>query len=76
MSDKYCGGMAFPLAAALPDGLYTVDPGMSLRDYFAAKAMTSLICAGADKISSEDGVVGMAAAAFIIADAMLRERAK
>lgn len=50
--------------------------GMTLRDYFAAKAMASLIVVGANKIGSQEGVNGMVAASFLIADAMLAERAK
>lgn len=74
MSDKYCGGMAFPLAAALPDGLYTVDPGMTLLDYFAAKAIPVAydICKSRANVNASD----IAELAYQTAYAMLRERAK
>lgn len=63
-----------------PDTLPTVDiiktdGGMSLRDYFAAKAMASDICAsanGAGAVHEE----ALAKWAYAMADAMLAERAK
>lgn len=54
----------------------TPKSDMTLRDYFAAKAMQSLLYVGAGKIGSPEGVEGLASASFIIADAMLRGRAK
>ncbi len=44
---------------------------MTLRDYFAAKAMNSMISRGAPLCSQ-----GMAKDAYTYADAMLLERAK
>ncbi len=77
MNNGYTGGPAFPVSA---DILSLPEPkalmGMTLRDYFAAKAMQSLLYVGAGKIGSPEGVEGLASASFIIADAMLRERAK
>ena len=62
---KETGGTAFPL----PLGSETVEgqEGMTLRDYFAAKAMSTL-CASYD---SEEAV---SAKAYRFADAMLRAR--
>lgn len=56
------GGPAFPFT---PDTLQT---GMSLRDYFAGMAMDRPVTGS----TPED----IAAEAYAIADAMLRERAK
>lgn len=68
MTDK-TGGSAFPLPATEWNG---ADEGMTLRDYFAAKAMAALI---------EDGGYGsrnndLAKGAYSVADAMLRAREK
>ena len=46
--------------------------GMTLRDYFAAKAMQGLLAIGFDSANIEED----AAAAYMMADAMLKERAK
>ena len=54
--------------------------GMSLRDYYAAKAMSALICeafidAGRQRRSDPDEVMQKTArAAFIAADAMIKAR--
>ena len=65
------GGPAFP-----HDGQQNYTGGMTLRDYFAAKAMqailyTSMRAAGSDGSVSFDLV---AAAAYRMADAMLKAR--
>ena len=49
--------------------------GMSLRDYFAAKAMQSLIVVDIGHID-ETWVTQMTTVAYRLADAMLREREK
>lgn len=49
-------------------------PGMSLRDYFAAKAMQAMV-ANNWPIIAEDGDA-LAATAYKLADVMLAERAK
>lgn len=56
------GGAAFPLFAA------TGYSGMTLRDYFAAKAMQGLIAVG------DTNPKTIAVAAYILADAMLCAR--
>lgn len=74
------GKAAFPLGANEYGG-HGSEFGMSLRDYFAAKAMQGMLSNG-DWVSNmvnatgqeADEVVGIAA--YEIADAMLRERAK
>ncbi|PND34560.1 hypothetical protein C1I89_10290 [Achromobacter pulmonis] len=66
------GGPAF---LNVPDGAGdrwgTWDMGMTLRDYFAAKAMQGDIAAGADK---RPDVADCAAWAYKMADAMLAAR--
>ena len=57
------GGAAFPVAHS-----YLIQPGMSLRDYFAAKAMQAL--------AQGNYFDATARQAYMIADAMLREREK
>jgi len=65
MSTKDDGGPAFPVIGEAG--------GMSLRDYFAAKAMQGFAAAGADEWPSAED---LAHDAYTLADAMLRERAK
>jgi hypothetical protein len=62
---KNNGGPAFPHLTA-----YQHDAGMTLRDYFAAKAMGSII--GLDKLSADQ----VADIAYFMADAMIAERDK
>jgi hypothetical protein len=64
------GGPAFP-----------VDPGfsgMNLRDYFAAKAMQSIVSCVVPGLSasSQESINAIGTAAYVIADAMLKERTK
>lgn len=81
------GGPAFPIPLN-PGSSYQghggeVD-GMTLRDYFAAKAMAGILCnefmvqrhrdAAKDNYIGEDDL--LATSAFAIADAMIAERAK
>lgn len=53
------------------------DPGMTLRDYFAAKAMQAMITksCGQDTTGGKKGVPLIAKFAYEFADAMLDERA-
>ena len=70
MSDK-TGGSAFPVT---PSEKFFVSSGMTLRDYFAAKAMQSLITnANSIEFSSREN---LATAAYLCADALLTERDK
>jgi len=59
---------------AFPTGMFDSD-GMTLRDYFAAKAMQSLLVVLREGIRPQD-IQLMARDAYGIADAMLKERAK
>lgn len=65
MSDKNSGGFAFPQ----PSSAIFDRPGMTLRDYFAAKAMQSLI----NHRAVNDAMVREA---YEVADAMIKERSK
>lgn len=65
MSDIKDGGPAFPVPEP---GL---ECGMTLRDYFAAKAMQG-ICAHSDTWGLD--VPQIAERAYLVADAMLRAR--
>lgn len=67
---------AFPVNTtnAANPGAYEADPGMSLRDWFAGQALGGMM-------ASESGIQPYpndwaAERAYIIADAMLSERAK
>ncbi|MRW88822.1 hypothetical protein GJ699_02355 [Duganella sp. FT80W] len=90
---KETGGAAFPDPGRAQSAQHRKDlteTGMTLRDYFAAQALTGLInepsegrggstagdiCAANNKL--QDNVQGVLAhAAYSIADAMLAERAK
>ena len=71
------GGQAFPLGASEYGG-HGPQAGMTLRDYFAAKAMQSLV-APLVGMSAEDFEHHLSVThkvAYKIADAMIAERAK
>ena len=76
------GGPAFPAEVLGVDelGEYRAPvTGMTLRDYFAAKAMQSLVngLSNNDRMAVLDGVLGFArisATAYCAADAMLKAR--
>jgi hypothetical protein len=66
---------AFPVADHDPQARRLLT-GMSLRDYFAAKAMQSLLAhAVTQENDSASGVTAsVSVAAYMVADAMLRAR--
>jgi small ligand-binding sensory domain FIST len=66
------GGPAFPRASNRPYGDHGYD-GMTLRDYFAAKALQGM-CAADGEFSQV--AARLAEWAYEYADAMLAERAK
>lgn len=66
MSNTNTGGPAFPSPT---DGML-VNEGMTLRDYFAAKAMQSMCLA----VRREQDVEIIPEAAYRMADAMLKAR--
>jgi uncharacterized FAD-dependent dehydrogenase len=69
MTDK-TGGPAFPYQEVLPDGMANLTPqiGMTLRDYFAAKAMQTMTH------RNEANVQFIAIQAYAMADEMLKAR--
>ena len=85
MANKNDGGPAFPATRtehvqALADPqhrepLEIVYPGMSLRDYFAAKAMAGWLATWPDD-APLNNPEGVAKTAYRVADAMLKEREK
>lgn len=79
MTEISTGGPAFPTDTAHQSGPNTWhEEGMTLRDYFAAKALPA-VYKDACKCARVDGCVdgwrnGVAAEAYAIADAMLKAR--
>ncbi len=74
---KDTGGNAFPYSGEHKiygrGGIHVDDRGMSLRDYFAAKAMSSLVISGLNTDAWSD-YEDMAKSAYSIADSMLKAR--
>jgi hypothetical protein len=71
MNNTNTGGPAFPSHGSMGE---VAQEGMTLRDYFAAKAMQG-ICAGVFPIvKEEDPLPTVARAAYAQADAMLKAR--
>lgn len=74
MTHKYDGGPAFPFGQISEvtgqpvNGFY--DPGMTLRDYFAAKALQGILAHPEVKATAES----RSEWAYKIADAMLKAR--
>lgn len=72
-NQKETGGAAFPLYDHHGNGQqFLADCGMTLRDYFAAKAMQGF-CADTEVTCTWDM---LAEASYNVADAMLAERSK
>lgn len=70
---------AFPVLERGGMGLELTDPGMLLRDYFAAKAMQSFLMDDAIMNESDHALEWLqktAAASYEMADAMLEARKK
>ena len=72
MSNTNTGGPAFPVNQQLPEGMANLTPetGMTLRDYFAAKAVQGLL---AGTLKSLDLSL-IARDCYQMADAMLKAR--
>lgn len=72
MSNTNTGGPAFPVLHWIGGESTGAEEGMTLRDYFAAKAMPSIL----DQQDVHDGRVYQNAAwiAYQMADAMLKAR--
>ena len=73
MSNTNTGGPAFPAGERFEciDGWHT-EPGMTLRDYFAAKAMQSILAREDGRSTTTLEFVGNHA--YQYADAMLKAR--
>jgi hypothetical protein len=67
MSNTNTGGPAFPVQSVYIEDQATNSHGMTLRDYFAAKAMQGLMDAAMP-------MPEIAGAAYEMADAMLKAR--
>lgn len=79
MDEQRAGGPAFPNIKSDPWGkAYKIAGGVTVRDYFAAKAMQSLITTVAlERHSINPGLNipdGIALDAYALADAMLKAR--
>jgi hypothetical protein len=71
MSNTNNGGLAFPITALHEDSAFN---GMTLRDYFAAKAMQAEMAEPAWHTQAEDWAIEIAQIAYRMADAMLAAR--
>ena len=71
MSNKDTGGPAFPTMQYEHGG---DEDGISMRDYFAAKAMQGMFSSGNLEIGDTNKIVSEAA--YKVADAMLEARKK
>lgn len=78
MSEIENGGPAFPNMPADPSAYSEWDYGMTLRDYFAAKAMQGLgqNMRFTKETSIEDDMSKLADTCYALADAMLKARTK
>jgi len=74
---KDTGGSAFPRPASIDpeyDARVPSQEGMTLRDYFAAKAMQAIIIAKPEQVQIGGWPVYAEETAYLIADAMLKAR--
>jgi hypothetical protein len=71
MSNTNTGGPAFPIERIMLDCGLQSFPGMTLRDYFAAKAMQGIISTNTSFLHNPEQ---LAKKAFEFADAMLKAR--
>ena len=62
---------AFPQERMLPDGSHEECEGLSIRDYFAAKAMQAIL-SNDKEAAAPDGLI--AKGAYEMADAMMKAR--
>lgn len=70
------GGPAFPKINYVGDEQVCSYEGMTLRDYFAAKAMLGIITDPHHDTSDMGGYEQIAKYAYSLADAMIQERSK
>ena len=71
MSNTNTGGPAFPAPAGVA---HITDQGMTLRDYFAAKAMQATVQAWISTSQYPSTDLDVAENAYAVADAMLKAR--
>jgi hypothetical protein len=71
------GGQAFPRPETSSSSRGG-DPGMTLRDYFAAAALQGICSGGALAVLAETGTsaTGYAKGAYLIADEMIKARSE
>jgi hypothetical protein len=81
MSNTNTCGPAFPTARVNingvdeQDGIQAFGAGMTLRDYFAAKAMQAIIsCRGEKQLMNADIADNIAFMSYCVSDAMLKAR--
>lgn len=74
MSEIDEGGAAFPSRDVHTDGRVFFNEGMTLRDYFAAKAMQGTWDEIPDDLPRAVALAEMAACAYEMADAMIAAR--
>ena len=74
----YDGGPAFPQERTLPCGSHEECEGLSMRDYFAAKALQSFMLVYGQNNGHLMGMDDdtLAQAAYSTADAMIKARAQ
>lgn len=77
MSARADGGPAFPVISDVRYApSFDHEPGMSLRDYFAAKAMQGMVSSFVNVMKADlpDFLRNLPATSYEIADAMLKAR--
>jgi len=77
MSEKNNGGPAFPNKAEQCNFGYELSGGMTLRDYFAAKALGVMCSSNVNStgtFSSPEGRDTVASVCYLMADAMIKAR--
>ena len=77
MSNTNTGGPAFPLHSETRPAIDTEWCGMTLRDYFAAKAMQGFVMDDAlhkEASTAKEWLKSIADASYEMADAMLKAR--
>lgn len=83
MSNRKDGGPAFPVPLQPGQGWQGMAPcdGMTLRDYFAAKALPAVYATAMEEAKEGSGLfqhddwrVGLALDAYMMADAMIKAR--
>ena len=75
MTQRDTSGPAFPHVRPQPQNFVSYHPGMSLRDWYAGQALSSIPLRSWDYLSAEDDKVrAWATLAYAVADAMLAAR--